>query len=215
MATIKQMVAKFKWPLVALVLIVSMILLAQRACNLYDQNSILKGKIAVQEQQLAQAGLDSKNAKEILDKVVTEKDKDIAHWKEVAQKNKDGIVAGNQTIKDLKEQLAKLNPAEKDKVIATQKSLIAVLENNLQLSYTTIEAQEKIIGDWELKYAGCVVYYQTLEKERDAAYALMASKDALIKGLEGKLRTTRFFGNITKVTTLVAVAAVVALAAAK
>ena len=214
MATIKEMVVKFKWPLVALLLL-GLIFLAQRACRLYDENSILKGRIQVQEQQLAQAAFDSKNAKEILDKVVTEKDADIAKWKEVAGKNKNGMIAGNETAKKLKEQLAKINPAEKDAVIATQKSLIAVLENNLQLSYTTIEAQEKIIGDWELKYAGCVVYYQTLEKERDAAYALMASKDALIKGLEGKLRTTRFFGNITKVTTLVAVAAVVALAAAK
>jgi hypothetical protein len=210
-----ETLGKFKWLLVGLVLIVSLILLAQKACSLYDQNSILKGRIQVQEQQLAQAALDSKNAKEILDKVVTEKDADIAKWKEVADKNKNGIVAGNQTIKNLKEQLAKIDPAEKDAIILKQGELIATLENNLTLSYQTIEAQEKIIGDWELKYAGCVVYYQTLEKERDAAYALMASKDALIKGLEGKLRTTRLFGNVTKVTTLAAIVALVVMAVAK
>lgn len=175
----------------------------------------MKGRIQVQEKQLQQAELNSENAKEVLDKVVTEKDKDIAHWKGIADKNKDGIMAGNQTIKDLKEQLAKLNPAEKDAIILKQRELIATLENNLTLSYQTIEAQEKIIGDWELKYAECVVYYTTLEKERDTCHELLASKDALIKGLEGKLRTTRFFGNITKTSTLVAVVVVVILMAKK
>jgi hypothetical protein len=70
-----------------------------------------------------------------------------------------------------------------------------------------IDEKDFVITNWTAKYNQAVAYYTTLEREKVVATNLLKTKDELIKGLEGSLKSTRFVGNLTKTTTVIAVAA--------
>ena len=179
-----------------------------RSCNLVDENSKLRGIIEVKDSLLKQQEERTALAKEAYEKALKEQGAEVLHWQEIADKNAGGIATGNLKIKDLKEQLAKLNPAEKDAIILTQKALITTLENNLTLAYETIEAKDKIIASWEVKFVKWEGYRVELETENVQLHGLDDSQKALISGLEKDLRWARLTGR-TKNILIVGAAAYV------
>jgi len=175
----------------------------------------LKGKIETLTVQLVQSEEATAKIKAAFDKTVAEKDLEIAKWEGIAKKNEAAMTAGDKKIRDLKEQLAKLNPAEKDAIILKQRELIETLENNLTLAYGDIQAKDQIILNIQHKFDSCVVYAGQLEGEIKIAKELIVSHDQLISGLEGSLKRARFWGNTTKMTTIAAGIALVVMLVAK
>ena len=176
------------------VLVLLVIIYVPKACKLTDENSKLRGIIEVKDTLLKQQEEKTRLAKEAYEKALKEQGTEILHWQEVADKNAGGIAIGNLKIKDLKDQLAKLNPAEKDAIILTQKALIATLEGNLTLAYGTIEAKDKIILGWQGAFREWDKYRVELETENAQLHGLEDSRKALISGLEKDLRWSRLTG---------------------
>jgi hypothetical protein len=205
--TVRALILKYKLPLIAGALLLGLALMINKSCSLYDQNSKLKALVQGKTTQLKQSEEATAKIREAFAKVVVEKDFEIAHWQGIANNNGNQIAAGNDQIRRLREQLAKLNPAEKDAIIVQQAQLIKALENNLTLAYNTIDAKDRIIAAWQVKFDECVVYTTQLEDEIKQHKALEAIQKDLISGLEGKLKIAKFWGNTTKVTTLAALIA--------
>lgn len=165
-----------------------------RSCNLYDENSKLKGIIKTQETLLQQQEERTKIAKEAYEKVLSEQGSEIEHWKEVAAKKTEGMAIGDAKIRELKERLAKLDPAEKDAIISTQNDVIHALEDNLTMAYETIAAKNKIIDAWEVKFLAWEGYKFELESENTKLHGLVDTQKSLIAGLEKELRLSRIGG---------------------
>ena len=206
---------KYRPLIIGIAVLLVFLLIGYKSCRLYDQNSKLKGRIDVLTVELQKSEAETAKVKEAFDKTVAEKDLEIVKWQEVSKKNEAGMTAGDKKIRDLKEQLAKLDPAEKDVIILKQKELIETLENNLTLAYGDIVAKDQIIANLQYKFDACMVYTVQLEKEIKIAKELSESKDQLIAGLEGSLKTARFWGGTTKITTIAAGVALVAILVAK
>ena len=206
---------KYAFPLGVIAVVVILVLIGYKSCNLYDQNSELKGRITVLTTELHQSEEATAKIREAFAKVVIEKDLDIAKWKAKADANAGGMAEGDTIIADLKKQIVKLNPAEKDAKILKQAELITQLEKNLTLAYSTIDSKDHIIVDLQSKYDTCVIYYTQLEKDINLYKGLAATKDSLITGLEHNLKVARFWGNTTKITTLAAGIALVVMIIAK
>jgi len=175
-----------------------------KSCKLSDKNAELRGVIKDQETQLKQQEDRTKQAKEAYEQALREQGLEIVHWQEVADKNSAGMIAGNSKIKDLKEQLAKLNPAEKDAIILKQKELISTLENNLTLAYSTIEAKDGIIQAWGVKFLKWDAYRVELETENLQLRGLVGTQRELIKGLEKDLRLSRLGSKVKNILVLAA-----------
>ena len=173
-----------------------------KSCKLSDKNAELRGIIKVQETQLKAQEERTLAAKEAYEKALKEQGLEIDHWQEVADKNSEGMVAGDARIKDLKEQLAKLDPSEKDAIIVKQKELIGQLESNLTLAYGTIAAKDKIIAAWEVKFTKWDAYRVELEAENQDLHDLTGTQRSLVAGLERELRIARLGVNVRNLLVL-------------
>jgi chromosome segregation ATPase len=167
-----------------------------RSCKLTDENSKLRGEIKILKVNLADADMRARFAKEAFDKTIAEKDLEIIKWREGAAKGAEAISAGNEKIKKLEEEIASLDPADKDALILKQQSLIETLEGNLTLSASVIETQKKEILAWEVKFDACREYTVALEKKIFALEGLVKTQGELIKGLEIDLRFSRSWGTV-------------------
>jgi len=167
-------------PIAIIVLVIVLGAYVFRSCNLTDENSKLRGIIEVKDGLLKQQEERTALAKEAYEKALADRGAEVLHWQEIADKNASGMATGNSKIKDLKEQLAKLGPAEKDAIILTQKDLIATLEGNLTLAYGTIEAKDKIIEGWLGAFREWELYRVELETENAQLHSLVGTQKDLI-----------------------------------
>ena len=173
-----------------------------KSCKLSDKNAELRGIIKTQETLLKAQEERTQLAKEAYEKSLKEQGLEIDHWKEVADKNSEGMVAGNAKIKDLKEQLAKLDPSEKDAIIVKQRELIATLENNLTLAYDTISAKSRIIAAWEARFIKWEAYRAELEAENQDLHDLTGTQRSLVAGLERDLRIAKLGSRVRSLLVL-------------
>jgi len=170
-----------------------------RSCKLSNDAAELRGQIKVLKADIATLGAENKIAKEAFEKTVAEKDLEIIAWREKADKGLAGIAAGNGRILELEEAIAKLDPAEKDAIIAGQRDLIGELKGNLTLSAGVIEAKDKQILAWEIKFNTCRDLIPGLEREIARLHGLADSQGKLIKDLEGDLRWSRSGGRVKSI----------------
>jgi len=186
-------------PIAIIVLVIVLGAYVFRSCNLTDENSKLRGIIEVKDGLLKQQEERTALAKEAYEKALADRGAEVLHWQEIADKNASGMATGNSKIKDLKEQLAKLGPAEKDAIILTQKDLIATLEGNLTLAYGTIEAKDKIIEGWLGAFREWELYRVELETENAQLHSLVGTQKDLISRLEKDLRWARATGKVKNI----------------
>ena len=173
-----------------------------KSCKLSDKNAELRGIIKTQETLLKAQEERTQLAKEAYEKSLKEQGLEIDHWKEVADKNSEGMVAGNAKIKDLKEQLAKLDPSEKDAIIVKQRELIKQLESNLTLAYDTISAKSRIIAAWEARFIKWEAYRAELEAENQDLHDLTGTQRSLVAGLERDLRIAKLGSRVRSLLVL-------------
>jgi chromosome segregation ATPase len=186
-------------PIAIIILVLALGGYVFRSCNLTDENSKLRGIIEVKDTLLKEQEEKTALAKEAYEKTLASKDLEALHWQEIADKNAAVMATGNSKIKDLKEQLAKLNPAEKDAIILTQKALIETLEGNLTLAYSTIEAKDKIIIGWQGAFKKWDTYRVELETENAQLHSLIGTQKDLVSRLEKDLRWSKAQGKIKNI----------------
>jgi len=178
-------------PIALIVLVLALGGYIFRSCNLTDENSKLKGIIEVKDSLLKQQEERTALAKTAYEKALADQGAEALHWKEIADKSMAGVTTGATQIKDLKERLAKLNPAEKDAIIQSQKEIINAQEENITLLYRSVEAKDKIIYAWEVKFEKWELYRVELETENAELHSLVGAQKDLISRLEKDLRWAR------------------------
>jgi protein involved in sex pheromone biosynthesis len=186
-----------KYLAIAVGILLLLVILFVAKSNRLDNTIVsLKERINIQEEILKQSEDARKVAEANFITTVAEKDKEISKWKVIVDKNAIQINDGDKAILRLKEELARLNPAEKDAIIFKQKDLISVLEGNLQLAYTTISAKDGIIGAWESKYTVCDHLVTALQDENTKLRGLNDTLKALNKSLESRLSMSGMTGKV-------------------
>jgi len=188
----------------SLLAIAAVLLLSARVCVIYDRNAKLKGVIENQQEQLASAIEHLRLEREAYTNVIKKKDGELAALAKITQEYQEKLRAGSQTIAQLKQELASIDPAKKDEIIASQRKLISTLEQNLTLAYQTIEAKDKQIAALELKFTQCASYVVSLEDTIAKYEAISRSKDELIRGLEGKIKRSRLTTMLSTATLIAA-----------
>jgi len=174
-----------------------------KSCWPNDEASRLRGVIETQETFIKQQEERTRQAKETYEKSLIEKDANIVYWQEVAEKNAAGMTVSTSEIKDLKERLTKLNPAEKDAIIETQGKVIIAQENkiaeNITLACNAIAAKDKVITAWEGAFRDWETYRVELETENSQLHSLVGTEKDLNARLEKDLRWARGQGKLKNI----------------
>lgn len=179
------------------VLILGVIIIGYKACNLYDELSVQKGKY---EAYRTVAKADYGKALAVIadqGKVIAEKDKEIAVQKEAVFKKGEQIAAMNKTLSALEKEYAGLSN-DLLKIDNLEKQ-VAGWKGQFSLAQGVISDQEKIIAAWEVKFNAQVKISDEYRAALDKQVALNDVAQDLIKGLESKARAARFKANLTTV----------------
>jgi len=192
---------------VGVLVFISIILIGQHSCKLYDKNSILKGQaielkkqLDSQKQLLIESKENNTKLQDEMDGVIKEAEEAIS---EVAETNN----VLNRNMNQLREAKTKLTNSEEiilnlEEQVEFQSQIIFNLE-------FTISEKDKQIFSLKEKY----ISEKSLRIETEGVL-LTCSKviqinDLRIKGLEKKLRSTRFMSNIKTGATIGLIAFIV------
>jgi len=181
-----------------------------KSCNLYDENSVLKGKYATY-QTLA------KEHTKLMQAAIVEQEKKI---KELEQKQiiyeenikkKEGQIASlHGTTGELEKQRRELT--DKDAIIANLDTQIAAWKEKFSLAQSVIEEKDKIIFNLTEKYDAQVTISNSYKLQFEEGQKLNQIAELRIQSLEKELRISKFTGKIARAGTLI-LAGLVAYAA--
>lgn len=193
---------KFSWPLIASILILGLIILGYKSCNLYDELSVQKGKY---EAYRAVAKADYAKAATVIveqTKTIAAKDKEIAVHKQAVFTKNEQIASKNKSIAALEESYSKLSTDVLK--IENLTAQVAEWKSQFSLAQGVIADQEKIITAWEGKFNAQVVISEQYKAALDRQIELNRLCDGLVGRLEGKLRRTSFLAKAGGVAAIVA-----------
>ncbi len=184
-----------------------------KSCNLYDENSVLKGKYATY-QTLA------KEHTKLMQAAIVEQEKKI---KELEQKQiiyeenikkKEGQIASlHGTTGELEKQRRELT--DKDAIIANLDTQIAAWKEKFSLAQSVIEEKDKIIFNLTEKYDAQVTISNSYKLQFEEGQKLNQIAELRIQSLEKELRISKFTGKIARAGTLILAGLVAYVAIAK
>ena len=195
---------KHPWGLWAalIILIIGTIIIGYKACNLYDELSVQKGKYEAYREvakadyaKVAQVVIGQKN-------IIAAKDAEIAVHKQSVFKKSEQIAKTNTKLSDLEASYSILSTDVLKIDNLTQQ--VAGWKAQFSLAQEVIAEKDKIIAAWEVKFDAQVVISDEYKAGWDREIQLRKMCEGMVSGLEGKLRRTSFFA---KAVTGVAVVA--------
>ena len=184
------------------ILILGVIIIGYKACNLYDELSVQKGKY---EAYRAVAKADYNKALAIIadqGKVIAEKDKEIAVHKQAVFTKNEQIASKNKNIASLEAAYSGLsNDLLK---IDNLQQQVAEWKGQFSLAQGVIAEQEQIIASWEVKFNAQVKISDEYKAALDKQIEVNKLCDGMVGRLEGKLRRTSFLAKAGTVAAIVA-----------
>jgi len=213
--TIKEVIKKIKaghWLALAGVLLLLVIFFSAKSCKLYDESSILKGKYEAYR-ALAKEGV--KQARIIIaeqEKKIKELEQEQIVSEENIEELEDEIIDLGLTTAELEAKRKELK--DKDEIIANLDAQIAAWKEKFSLAQAVIGEKDKIIFSLTEKYEAQVKITSSYKLMYEDLVKVSSVADLRIKALEGDLRQARFWGNLSKASTVI-LAAIAVIAVIK
>jgi len=195
------MAKTYKYLIIAGVVLI-VLLWGYKSCNLYDQNSVLKGKYDVLLKLSKDAKANYEEQIKLRDEKITELDKGIESAKESISKKEHSIAESDSQLTKLSNELEK-NKHKSEELIGTWKERVKILnatvselEKKFSVAQNIIADKDKIIFSLKEKYDTQLKLTVNLQELVNKEHALRLTGDKRIKLLEQKVRLNLFTGKL-------------------
>lgn len=170
-----------------------------RSCGLYDENSILKGRIQEITKVTAADHVMLTNEIGHLTNDNVKKDKEIAKLKEEKIIINTALASKDKDLIEMRKSWAQLSAECQAALLA----LDATWEEKALLYEDNSRADQATIAEWTGKYNNAIKIGDHWKRDRDNEYNLSQLKDKRIKELESSLRWSKFWKTGTTILAVV------------
>ena len=201
---IKDILAKMKighFLALAALFFLGLIFFTVKSCNLYDENSVLKGKyetyqaLAKEHTKLMQAAIAEQEKK------IKELEQKQTIYEESIKKKEGQIANLHGTTAELEKKRRELT--DKDAIIANLDTQVAAWKEKFSLAQSVIEEKDKIIFNLTEKYDAQVTISNSYKLQFEEGQKLNQIAELRIQSLEKELRISKFTGKIARAGTLI------------
>lgn len=170
-----------------------------RSCGLYDENSVLRGRVQEVARIAAADHIMLTNEIGQLTNDNVKKDKEIVKLKEERIIINTALAGKDRDLIEMRKSWAKLST---ECQVALQ-SLDAKWEEKALAYEDAIRNEQGTTAQWIGKFQNAVKIGEDWKRDRDNEYALSQLKDKRIKGLESSLRWSKFWKTSTSILAVV------------